>query len=88
MKINITAWANATALITAAIYVICGLLVSTTPGFMMMVARSWFHGIDLSKSWSGRAFPGNFLFGFVTIVIFAWFSGYVFAWVYNKLAKK
>ena len=88
MKIDEKVWANASAALVGVIYLACGLLVAIAPNFMMAVARSWFHGIDLTQNWSGRAFPGNFLLGLVSAVVASWLTGYLFAWLYNYFADR
>jgi len=87
MKLNIGAFANAFAVFMGIVYVFCGLGIAIFPEISMAITRSWFHGIDLEKIWSATAFPGNFLLGLVTAVIFSWIAGYVFASIYNKLVK-
>jgi hypothetical protein len=88
MKFNEKVFANALATFTLVLYLVCGFLVAVVPEFMMSIARSWFHGIDLVENWSGRAFPGNFFFGLVTAVVSAWLSGWFFAKLYNYFLEK
>jgi len=86
MKHHLMATANAAAVTTAIIYVACRILVGIIPGFMLQVARSWFHTTELQA----RA-PGGmdvFIVGLVTSTVFAWFVGYLFASLYNSFAKK
>ena len=88
MKHDEKALANTFAVFVAIIYLACGLIVAVAPNFMKLVTRSWVHGIELAESWSGRAFPGNFLLGLVTAVVGAWISGWIFARLYNFFLKK
>ena len=88
MKFNEKALANASGSFTAVLYLVCGFLVAILPGFMKAIAKSWFHGIDLTESWSGRAFPGNFFFGLITAVLAALLSGWFFVMVYNYFFAK
>ncbi len=88
MKHPPIATANASAVTVATVYVICALAVGLFPEFTMTVARSWFHGIDLSQISSWNISFGSLVLGFVTAVAYAWFIGYVFANVYNYFLKK
>lgn len=86
MKLNEKAWANASAVFIGIVYVFCALGVVLFPGIAKAVAGSWFHGIDLGLIWTGSARP-NFLLGLVTAVGLSWIGGWIFAWLYNRLAK-
>ncbi|MBI2007318.1 MAG: hypothetical protein HYS83_01270 [Candidatus Blackburnbacteria bacterium] len=86
MKLNEQGLANASAVLVAAVYIICALFVVVLPDFSKAVAGSWFHGIDLDAIWTGAP-RGNFILGFVSSVVLAWTGGWVFAWVYNKSVR-
>lgn len=79
--------ANALAVTTAVIYVVCALIVALLPDLSMAVAQSWFHGIDLAKISSFNITFGSFLLGIITATAGAWLIGFVFAKTYNKFAK-
>ncbi len=85
MKLKETALANAVGLLGAIYFVGCYLVAWTMPILYKSVAESWMHMLDLSDLW--KQSPSNFGFGFVSFVIVSWFSGYLFAWLYNKLVK-
>lgn len=87
MKLNEQTFANALAVLTGIVYVVCAILVALFPGFFKIVSQSWFHGIDLDLIWTGSP-RGNFIFGFITAVIGAWLAGWAFAWLYNQFTKK
>ncbi len=86
MKLNVTAWANASAVFMGILYLACAFLVTTLPGISKLVAGSWFHGLNIDLIWTGAARP-NFLPGLISAVVLSWISGWVFAWLYNKLSK-
>lgn len=86
MKLNQMAWANASAVTVGVIYVVCAFLVATFPDGMKSVATSWFHGMDLNVLWTGAP-RSNYVFGLLTAVGASWLTGWLFAWVYNKLAR-
>ena len=86
MKLNVTAWANASAVVVGVIYVVCALLVAIFPDGMKIVATSWFHGMDLSVLWTGAP-RSNYVLGLLTAVGGSWLTGWLFTWVYNKFTK-
>ena len=86
MKLNETAWANSIAISTGIIYVACAAFVAILPDISKTVMQSWFHGINLEALWTGAP-RGNFVLGLITAVIGTWLVGYLFAWLYNRLAK-
>ncbi|MBI2598612.1 hypothetical protein HYW40_00075 [Candidatus Curtissbacteria bacterium] len=87
MKLNELGFANASAAITAVVYVVCSLAVALFPQASKAVGQSWFHGMDISLIWTGSP-RGNFFLGFITAVIGMWLTGWAFAWLYNRFAKK
>lgn len=88
MKHNPIATANAAAATTAVIYVVCALFFVIAPDLSMAIAKTWFHGIDISLIDARVATAGSFILGLVSATVGAWFVGYVFALFYNNFAKK
>lgn len=86
MKIKETAWANATALITGVVYLVCALGVAAFPDFSKALAQSWFHGFNFDSLWTAAP-RGNFLLGLVSAMVGTWLVGWTFAWLYNKFVK-
>lgn len=87
MKLDQKAFANASALIVGAFYLICVGLTVIAPDLLISIGNSWFHAIDLTKIEGVDLTFGSFLFGFVTIVIVAWVADYYFAKIYNSFVK-
>ena len=87
MKHNAIITANALAVTTGLIYVVCAVLVVLFPDLSLTVFQSWFHGLDISKLALANVTVGTFVLGLATITAFAWGTGYLFVWVSNKLAK-
>ena len=87
MKLNALAFANATALVVAVVYVVCVVTVALFPEFMMSLAQSWFHGLALSPLSDWQKTPGTFVLGLVSATGLAWAVDYIFAIVYNRLVK-
>jgi hypothetical protein len=89
MKHLPAASANATAATVAVIYIVCALGILLFPDISMSVARSWFHGIDISKiTLSTQTNPGSLVLGFITATGGGWLLGYIFASSYNYFARK
>ena len=86
MKLNETAWANASGILVGIIYVFCSLAIALFPDFSLAIAQSWVHGIDFGAVWTASP-RGNFLLGLVTAIGLSWVAGYLFAWAYNKFVK-
>lgn len=88
MKHDPIVTANATAVTVAFVYVVCAASIALFPTFSMMVASSWFHGIQLGKFGPGIVTPTSLVWGIVTATGGAWVVGYVFARAYNYFLKK
>ena len=87
MKHNPLTTANAVAATTAIVYVACRLLVGLFPEISMNVAKSWFHGIDISKISAWNLSTEAFILGIVSATIGAWLVGYLFARLYYYFLK-
>ncbi|MDO8551265.1 MAG: DUF5676 family membrane protein [bacterium] len=88
MKFQQVALANAIAATTAVIYVVCALAIALFPDASMMIAKSWFHGIDISKIYYNQITAGSLVLGLITSIIGSWLLGYMFARFYNSFAGK
>lgn len=88
MKLERTILANAFALATAILWVICSLIIAVLPGLSWTVSNWWAHGLltGVRSSWSWTL--PNFLLGGVTLTASAWVMGYVFGWSWEKMSKK
>lgn len=80
--------ANAAALTTAVVYLVCAAFFIVAPDFSMGVAQSWFHGIDISQLGAPDFTAGRSVWGLITASVFAWGVGYGFAAAYNYFLKK
>lgn len=86
MKLNEMALANALGILTAVVYVVCAAMVAVAPDLFKAISASWFHGIDIESLWIGAP-RGNFVLGIVSAVAASWAAGWLFAKIYNRLAK-
>lgn len=87
MKHNMMATANALAIVTAVVYVVCRVAFLVAPELSMAVVQSWFHGFSISTLAAPTVTTESFVLGFVTSAGAAWLVGYFFVWTYNKLAR-
>lgn len=88
MKHEPNATANAMAVTVAIIFIVCRLAVALFPDLAMTIAKSWFHGLEISQVSGWNLSLGSFVLGLATSVGGAWLIGYVFANVYNYFIKK
>lgn len=82
------AFANSLAILTGLTYYILFYLINlVAPPAFRLLFNAQFLGADvaslLPKAFSFR----NFFAGIIIVVITAWVFGYVWAWLYNRLAK-
>ncbi len=80
--------ANAAAVTTAVIYVVCRTAFVVAPDLAMSIGQSWFHGIDISRISALNLSTESFVLGIGSATIGAWLAGYLFASVYNSFVKK
>lgn len=85
MKLNEKAFANTSGLLAAVYFVGCYIIASVMPSLYEAVLDSWMHMLNLSGLW--KTAPDGFLIGLISFTAVAWVSGWLFAWLYNKLAK-
>ncbi|HLE49690.1 MAG TPA: DUF5676 family membrane protein [Patescibacteria group bacterium] len=88
MKHDPKASANAVATTVAAIYIVCALSIVLFPNFVMGIAQSWFHGIDITRIQAFNVTVGSFFYGLITAVIGGWLVGWCFAHCYNFFSKQ
>ena len=88
MKHDVNATANAAAVVTGIIYLVCRVAVWLVPDISMTIAQSWFHNIDITTLPTPTSNSGAFILGLVTATVGAWLAGYAFAWTYNWFLKK
>lgn len=82
-----TPFANALAVVTGGLFVVCRLLAVVAPDLLRNLGQTWFHSYDLSVLPVASLGLGDFVFGLITIVALGWIVGYFLAWVYNRSGK-
>ena len=88
MKHEPTVTANAMATTVALLYVACRIAVALLPDLSIMVAQSWFHGLEVNRVSGWNLSLGSFVLGLVTVTVGAWLLGYIFATAYNYFLKQ
>lgn len=88
MKKSPNATANAAAMTTAALFVVCRTAFIVAPDLALSIGRSWFHGIDIGKIQAMNLTTESFVLGIVSATVGAWLTGYLFAVSYNMFVKK
>ena len=87
LKLSQTAFANSMAILTAAFYLLFYLINLIAPGLFRFLFNAQFLGADVASLLPKEFAVGNFIVALVLMVITAWVFGYVWAWLYNRLAK-
>ena len=85
--LNRLAFAHSLAVLTGALYVLFAVLALVSPRAFQLLFNSQFFGADVA-SLLPRVRPSVFsLVTFVIVVGMSWVMGYVWAWLYNRIAK-
>lgn len=88
MKLDKLTIANALALASAILWLLCTVIVAILPDFAMTVANWWMHGLDMSTMGQWNITFSSFFLGGITLVVSSWATGYIFAWSWEKMSKK
>ncbi len=87
--LNEKAFANATAIVMAVLYVDCALLAYIAPDLIFSLAKSWMHTVTLeSVKTTFSPDLGSLLYGFITATVLTWVTTYITVALYNKLVKR
>ena len=87
LELSQTAFANSIAILTAAFYLLFYLINLIAPGPFRFLFNAQFLGADVASLLPKEFAARNFIVVSVLMVIIAWVFGYVWAWLYNLLAK-
>jgi hypothetical protein len=87
MKHHPTATANTIAATIAVIYIVCAAFFVLAPDLSMEIAKTWFHGIDISQLDARTTTVGSFVLGLVSATIGAWGAGWLFATFSHYFSK-
>lgn len=84
MELNKNTFAFAAAEVMAIWYIFCASLVAAVPDAAVKLFSWMVHLVDLKPD---ATFPGV-VYGFIEVVVFAYATAYIFAWLHNRAAKK
>jgi hypothetical protein len=88
-RLNVTALANAAAIVGGVTYLVCAAITALAPGLYFTVVQSWAHGLGLATLQAGAPSmtPGDLAIGFVTFTVFVWLVSAALAALYNRLSR-
>jgi hypothetical protein len=79
--------ANAFALATVVLWVICSAIVYLLPDFTLLITELWMHGMDMEVMGTWNLTFTNFIWGGLTLTVSAWITGYIFGWSWERVSK-
>ena len=85
--LNQFAFAHSLAVLTATLYVLFGLLALVSPRAFQLLFDAQFFGADVAALLPKVTPSAVSLVTFVIMVGMSWVIGYVWAWLYNRIAK-
>ena len=84
-----TAFAHATTIVMAAIYVICRIFVGIMPDTMFSLMQTWVHTVNFeSLKMTGTLPMGSFIWGLVVLTILTWLITFATISLYNSFVGK
>ncbi|OGI64897.1 hypothetical protein A3H53_03805 [Candidatus Nomurabacteria bacterium RIFCSPLOWO2_02_FULL_40_10] len=88
MQLNAIKLANAVAITTAILYIVCTLFVVVAPELSMTILAGGMHLPDATTALGESSVTlGGFLLGLVPLVIYAYVGAYLAAALYNRSVK-
>lgn len=85
--LNQFAFAHSLAVLTATLYVLFGVLALVSPRAFQLLFNAQFFGADVAALLP-KVTPSFVSFvTFIIVVGMSWVIGYVWAWLYNRIAK-
>ena len=84
MKTSEIKYANAFAVTTAFVWVVCTLGVALLPSASFMMSGWFMHGLNMSALGVWKVTMGGFLWGGIVLSGIAWAAGYIFGLVLKK----
>jgi len=88
MQLNATKLANAAAITTLILYVVCTLFVAVAPQFSMTILAGAMHLPSVADALGEvEVTLGGFLLGLIPLVIYTYVGAYLLAILYNRSVK-
>ena len=85
--LNPVAFGSSLAVLTAALSVLFGVLALVSPRAFQLLFNSQFFGAGVAALLPKATLSVASLLTFVIVVAMSWVMGYVWAWLYNRIAK-
>ena len=85
--LNRLAFANALAVLTAALYVLFPIIALVSPRAFHLLFNAQFFGANVASLIPNVRPSAGSLVTLVIVVGMAWVTGYAWAWLYNRFAK-
>ena len=82
------AFANSIAAVVAVFFVVLYGLQIFAPVFFDFIFTAQFYGADVATLIPPGTTFGQWLWSLITVAVTAWLMGYLWAWFYNRFAKK
>jgi hypothetical protein len=86
-SLNRLAFANSLAVLTAALYVLFAILALVSPALFALLFDAQFFGANVASLLPKVQPSAASLVTLVLMIGMSWVLGYVWAWLYNQLAK-
>lgn len=84
---NPKATANALAVVSGVLYIICAVWTMISKESYLGMMSTWAHSLDVNALPQKAPDFGTLVIGLLTFVIAAWITGYAFAVCYNYFSK-
>ncbi|PCI20306.1 hypothetical protein COB64_02155 [Candidatus Wolfebacteria bacterium] len=84
---NKTALANSLAWVGGITYVVFYIIMLLFPRFFVFVFNAQFLGADVAGLVPSTFTFGDFIWTLIAIIVTGWLVGYLWGWLYNRLAK-
>ncbi len=85
--LNQSAFANSSAILTAALYTVFYLVSLIAPDFFRLLFNAQFLGADVASLLPKELTLGSFIVTLVIMVITVWVFVYIWVWLYNRLSR-
>jgi 2TM family of unknown function (DUF5676) len=85
--LNKLAFANALAVLTAALYVLFAIIALVSPRAFVILFDAQFFGANVASLFPKVQPSAASLLTLVLMIVMSWVMGYVWAWLYNRFAK-
>ncbi len=85
--LNTVAFANALAILTAALYVLFAVVALVSPRAFQVLFDAQFFGANVASLFPKVAPSAASLVTVVIMIAMSWVVGYAWAWLYNRFAR-